>query len=169
VKYRVTVQGKTFDFDLTDGPEGTLVNGKPAALVPRAGALSVLVRDGGSLAVSVEPGLQESQLVQLPGGRVLECSVEDERARLAKRSNEGGQQGKKGPRTVRSVMPGIIIKVSVEPGAPVAVKDALLVVEAMKMQNEIKAELAGTVTKVHVKQGQSVAANAPLVEIAPGE
>ncbi len=66
-------------------------------------------------------------------------------------------------------MPGIIIKVSVEPGKHVAVKDALLVVEAMKMQNEIKAELAGTVTKVHVKQGQSVAANAPLVEIAPPE
>ena len=169
MKYRVTVHDKTFDFELTDGPEGTLVNGKPATLVPRTGALSVLVRDGGSLAVSVEPGLEESQLVQLPGGPVLECAVEDERTRLAKRSSEAAHQGKKGPRTIRSVMPGIIIKVSVEPGKHVAVKDALVVVEAMKMQNEIKAELAGTVTKVHVKQGQSVAANAPLVEIAPPE
>jgi len=170
VKYTVTVQGRPFEVDVTEGPEGPLANGRPASLVPRTGALAALVTPEGALTVSVEPGVEEGVfLVQLPGGRALACSVEDERARLAKRSGDAAHKGAKGPRTVRSHMPGVIIKVAVEAGVAVAVKDALLVIEAMKMQNEIRAEAAGRVTKVHVKEGQSVAAGAPLVEIAPTE
>jgi biotin carboxyl carrier protein len=75
--------------------------------------------------------------------------------------------GASGPRTVFAVMPGIVLSLAVEPGATVAIKGALLVVEAMKMQNEIRAEVAGVVTKIFVKPGQSVAAGAPLLEIAP--
>ncbi|HZU98972.1 MAG TPA: acetyl-CoA carboxylase biotin carboxyl carrier protein subunit [Planctomycetota bacterium] len=168
MKYRVTVHGKSFDLDVTEGPEGTLVGGKKAALLGRHGPLAALVREGSSLGVLVEPGLEDgAYFVQLPGGRVLTCHVEDERAQLAHRSLGGAAGERTGPRTVRSVMPGIVVKVSVAPGASVAAKDQLLVVEAMKMQNEIRAETAGVVRKVHVSPGQSIPAGAPLVEIGP--
>jgi biotin carboxyl carrier protein len=168
MKYRVTVGGKAFDVDVSEGPEGTLVNGKRVSLISRNGPLSALVEDVRAQTVSVGRGIEDDTFeVQLAGGRVIACTVEDERARLAKRSLAGAGGGHAGPKTVRAVMPGIILKVAVEPGATVAVKDSLLVVEAMKMQNEIRAEMAGVVKKVHVKPGQSVAAGAPLIEIAP--
>jgi acetyl-CoA/propionyl-CoA carboxylase biotin carboxyl carrier protein len=184
MKYRVTVSGKTFDVHVEDGPEGTLAavrpsagdgdgNGarpplRPVTLARRGGSLASLVDERGALGVSVDAGIEDGVYeVQLPGSRVLTCAVEDERARLARRASAAASGGKAGPRTVRSIMPGIVLSLRVEVGASVAVKDALLVVEAMKMQNEIRAEVAGTITKIHVKAGQSVAAGAPLLEIAP--
>src|SRR5262249_46070558 len=117
MKYRVSVHGKAFDLDVTEGPEGTLVGGKKAALLGRHGPLAALVREGSSLGVSVEPGLEDGAFfVQLPGGRVLACHVEDERAQLAHRSLGGAAGEHTGPRTVRAVMPGIVVKVAVAPG-----------------------------------------------------
>jgi biotin carboxyl carrier protein len=178
--YRVTIGEKSFDVDVQDGPTGTLVGGEPVSLVFRHGPLGTLVREGSALDVSCERGATRGAgsggpetrddvvfEVQLPGGRAIACSVEDERARLARRSQGGAGAERRGPRTVRAVMPGIVVKIAVEIGAIVQAGDALLVVEAMKMQNEIRAEAAGVASKVHVKAGQSVAAGALLVEITP--
>ncbi len=168
MKYRVLVAGETFDVEIVEKADGLFANGERVSLVPRVGPLAALVREKGVETVSVAPGVEEDTVeVQLGGGRVLACSVEDERARLAKRSLGAGAGAKAGPKTVRAIMPGIILQVAVEAGTAVALKDSLLVVEAMKMQNEIRCDMAGKVTKVHVKKGQSVAAGAPLLEIAP--
>jgi biotin carboxyl carrier protein len=168
MKYRVTVAGQAFDIDLVEKEDGLYANGEKVALVARQGPLAALERSLGARTVSVAPGVEENVFdVQLGGGRVLACGVEDERARLARRSLVGGGAGHAGPKTIRAIMPGIVLKVAVEVGASVAVKDALLVVEAMKMQNELRAELAGKIAKIHVKPGQSVAAGAPLLEIHP--
>ncbi len=78
----------------------------------------------------------------------------------------GGGAGGAGSE-VRSLMPGVVIKVLIGAGDTVASGEVLLVLEAMKMQNEIRAELAGTVAKVHVEPGLAVAADALLVEIEP--
>ncbi len=68
-------------------------------------------------------------------------------------------------REVRSLMPGVVTQVFVAEGDQVAEGAVLLVLEAMKMQNEIQAEVAGSVARVHVTQGQAVAADELLVEI----
>jgi biotin carboxyl carrier protein len=60
-------------------------------------------------------------------------------------------------------MPGRIVKVLVKPGDHVAARQGLIIVEAMKMENELRAPGPGTVTEVKVAQGASVEANAVLI------
>src|SRR2546423_6121083 len=57
---------------------------------------------------------------------------------------------------IQAAMPGKVVRVLVEAGAQVEAGDALLVVEAMKMQNELKAPKAGTVSEVRVAPGATV-------------
>ena len=64
-------------------------------------------------------------------------------------------------------MPGRIVEVSVSVGDTVAVGDPLVVIEAMKMQNELRAEIAGRVTKVEVSPDQNVDSDVLLVAIEP--
>ena len=68
-----------------------------------------------------------------------------------------------GPRVLRSAMPGIVREVLVAEGEAVAAKQPLLVLEAMKMQNEVRADRAGTVARIHAAPGTTVARGDPLV------
>jgi biotin carboxyl carrier protein len=76
------------------------------------------------------------------------------------------EQGFNGPRRIVAPMPGRIVKVLVKPGQAVAARQGLVVVEAMKMENELRAPGPGTVTDVKVTEGASVEANALLVVIS---
>ena len=67
--------------------------------------------------------------------------------------------------TVVSPMQGLLLKVNVKVGDHVALGDVVCVLEAMKMQNDITATRAGTVTEVYVKEGVVVSPRAPLVQI----
>ncbi len=69
-------------------------------------------------------------------------------------------------RIVLSPMPGLVVSVDAAPGQEVKAGEGLMVVEAMKMQNIIRAERDGVVAKVHVAAGATVAADDPLVELA---
>jgi pyruvate carboxylase subunit B len=62
-------------------------------------------------------------------------------------------------------MPGLVLRVEVEEGQSVAAGDGLVVLEAMKMENEIKAPVDGRVTAVHVNDGQAVDKGTILVEV----
>ncbi|PAP78244.1 biotin/lipoyl-containing protein [Rubrivirga marina] len=68
-------------------------------------------------------------------------------------------------REVRAPMPGLVLRVLVEPGAEVEAGQGLVVLEAMKMENELTAPAAGTVAAVHVTASDAVAKNELLVEI----
>jgi len=63
-------------------------------------------------------------------------------------------------------MPGKILKVMVQPGASVSAGQAIVILEAMKMENEIFAPSAGTVTEVRCKEGDSVNTGDVLVVIS---
>lgn len=69
-------------------------------------------------------------------------------------------------KAVPSPLPGVIIEVSVKEGQAVKAGEKLAVIEAMKMENEILAESAGTVSTIHVHKGDSVLEGAPIVTIA---
>ena len=60
-------------------------------------------------------------------------------------------------------MPGKIVKVLVRPGDAVAARQGVVIVEAMKMENELRSQNSGTVSDVRVKEGDSVEAGAILV------
>ena len=68
-----------------------------------------------------------------------------------------------GPRAIVAPMPGRIVRVLVKPEEVVAARQPLVVVEAMKMENEVRAPRAGTVSEVRVAEGASVEANTVLV------
>lgn len=72
-------------------------------------------------------------------------------------------QGTAGPQRVVAPMPGKIVKLLVKPGDRVEARQGLVVVEAMKMENELRSRAAGTVSEVRVTEGASVEAGAILV------
>ena len=78
-------------------------------------------------------------------------------------SGAGDRGAGAGPRMIVAPMPGRIVKVLVKPGQSVSARQPLLVVEAMKMENELRAPRGGTVAEVRVAEGSSVEANAVLV------
>ena len=96
-------------------------------------------------------------------GHRLDVGVESDRMRAL--ASALGTRSGAGEGTVVSPMPGRVLKVLVAEGVEVAVGTALVVVEAMKMENELSAARAGTVRKIHVAPGQTVESGALLVEI----
>ena len=90
--------------------------------------------------------------------------VESERAR-ALAAVFGGRSGAQGDGLVKSPMPGRVLKVLVKAGDEVVAGSPLVVVEAMKMENELSATKSGTVAEVFVAPGATVEGGAKLVEI----
>jgi biotin carboxyl carrier protein len=90
--------------------------------------------------------------------------VESERLRAAAAAKGGGAGG--GDKSVKSPMPGRVVKLLVKPGDSVEAGQPLLVMEAMKMENEIKAKGAAVIGEVHVVMGATVEGGAKLVTLA---
>jgi biotin carboxyl carrier protein len=80
------------------------------------------------------------------------------------RRDEGAESGSE-PQRLVAPMPGKVVRVLVSVGDAVQARQPVVVVEAMKMENELRATRAGTVAEVHVREGVSVDAGAPLVVI----
>ena len=139
------------------------VGGRTRAVdvVPVPGGWSLIV-DGRSYEVAVDAG-QDRATVYVNGQAV---PVTIPGAARFGRGRGAGDAGATGPRRIVAPMPGRIVKVLVRPGDEVAARQGLVVVEAMKMENELRAPGAGTVTDVKVVEGASVEANAVLVVIA---
>jgi len=70
-----------------------------------------------------------------------------------------------GPQKIRSVMPGKVVRVLVQVGDVVEQGQGLVVVEAMKMENEMESPKAGTITAIEVRPGQAVESGAVLVVV----
>ncbi len=83
----------------------------------------------------------------------------------SKKRRSGKKRTKSG--VVSSTIPGKIITVEVESGQKVSEGDVVLILEAMKMQNEVLAPVSGTVIEVNCEAGVSIEANLPLVIIEP--
>lgn len=97
-------------------------------------------------------------------GRRFYARVESERGR-ALSAALGGKAAGEGEGTATSPMPGRVLKLLVAEGDRVEAGTPLVVVEAMKMENEIVAARSGTVRKIHVSRGQNVEGGARLVEV----
>ncbi len=96
------------------------------------------------------------------GGRRYSFSLEDPRSLQGRRGSGGGAQG---PRPIKAPMPGRVVRLLVEPGSEVAEGQAVVVIEAMKMQNELKASKAGRVVTVGVAVGDTVGAGDVLLVV----
>jgi biotin carboxyl carrier protein len=110
----------------------------------------------------------EARVEETPGGLVVvidgfrfEVDVRDPRRFSRKLSGRGAE----GIQTLAAPMPGKVVRVLVAPGDAVEAGQGVVVVEAMKMQNEMKAPRAGRVLSVAVKEGATVSAGDVLVTI----
>ncbi len=81
----------------------------------------------------------------------------------------GGTGGGAGGNSVSSPMPGTVIKINCSVGDEVEENDTLVIVEAMKMENNLRSPATGKVSKVNYSEGDLVEAGAPIVEIQPEE
>jgi biotin carboxyl carrier protein len=82
------------------------------------------------------------------------------------RRGAGGKLGAEGRQSVFAPMPGKVVRVLVKPGSTVEAGQGILVVEAMKMQNEVKSPKEGKVERISVSEGQAVNAGEVLAIIA---
>lgn len=97
-------------------------------------------------------------------GRRIPVTVHNWRERvLADAEREARLHG--GPLTIKATLPGLVVAVAVEAGSEVNEGDTLLTIEAMKMQNEIRAPRSGRVLEVSVASGQAVGTGAPLLRL----
>jgi biotin carboxyl carrier protein len=94
-------------------------------------------------------------------GKSFQLRVLDERR--AARPGEGRGAGREGGKEIRSFMPGKVVEVLVAVGDEVAKDQGVLIVEAMKMENEVRAPVAGKVKEIRVSPGQAVESGELLV------
>lgn len=174
MRYTVDVGGEPVELRLEAGPAGVSValgEGplEPARWVQISGALHSLEWGTRRVLVHVEPDPFEPTgfRVTLPGKTPISLVPLDERIRAASAGREANAP--KGLGTLRSAMPGVIVEVRVAPGDAVEAGQVLLILEAMKMQNEIKASASGEVSQVLVSSGDTVPAGANLIEFASEE
>ncbi|MCZ6726040.1 MAG: biotin/lipoyl-binding protein [Acidobacteria bacterium] len=125
-----------------------------------SGVRSLLI-DGGQYEVAVRSVGKDRYEVTTSAG-VDTVQVQDVLTHLAEETHELGGSG---TQVVEAYMPGRVVSVLVEEGSEVALGQGVVVLEAMKMENEIQAERAGVVTRVHVEPGQAVEAGDPLFDL----
>jgi len=125
-----------------------------SAIQVEPGVYSVLVR-GQSFEVRIPPGSQQTEIA----GRKLSVEVRDPR-NTSRRSQAAHGAGKQ---NITAPMPGKVIRVLVQEGDAIETGQGLVVVEAMKMQNEMKASRPGKVVEIRVRDGDTVGAGDTLV------
>jgi pyruvate carboxylase subunit B len=169
VKYRVRIGDRTVDVEV-DGTRvtvgGEAVDAQLAAL-PGSPLCHLLV-GGESWTVAVEPGDGPGRWALGVVGERVAVEALDERS-AQRRAQAAPRAGPTASRTVKAPMPGLIVRIEVVAGQPVLAGAGLVVVEAMKMENELRAPHSGVVATVHVAVGQAVERGAPLVTLASPE
>jgi biotin carboxyl carrier protein len=151
-----------------------LVDGAPADVALHAsGATRFVLEEAGvrtrlviESALPAEGGVTRREV--LVDGFRFEVDAEPERiAALRERATRGrAASGHGGPLEVKAIIPGKVVSISVKAGDEVTAGQQLLVVEAMKMQNELRAPRDGTISRVGVAQGANIDVGDLLVVIS---
>jgi pyruvate carboxylase subunit B len=163
VKYHVQVGDRDFEVEV----DGELVRvGEEkftAHLLPIPGTpLMRLAVNGTTRTFAISRGPHGWELQR--DGRRWIAEVADERTRNLKQLVGQAAQRSEGG-IVRAPMPGLVLRLEVEVGQKIALGSGLLVLEAMKMENEIRANAAGVIQQIFVQPGQPVDKGANLIEI----
>ena len=142
--WRCRLDGREIPVDVTTGEDGVL---------------SLLV-DGKSYEVKQERTGTESRVVV--GQERFNVSVRDPRSLRSRGHAEGSVHGVK---KITAPMPGKIVRLLAAEGSAVEAGQSVIVIEAMKMQNELKAPKTGVVKKINVSEGAAVEAGQSLAEV----
>lgn len=164
MKYITTVNGQEYIIEI-DQENEIKVNGERHGIdfehLAQDGTLSLLI-DNRSLEAIVDE--RDEAWEVLLHGELYTVHVQDERAyRLAQARGQLSDAAE--AVVIRSPMPGLILDVRVEEGELVEQGQTVVILESMKMENELRAGRDGMVTRVHVGKGDSVEKNQELVAI----
>ena len=127
------------------------------------GEIRKVIIDGEEFEVEIEN--DGEQYIATIEGRTFEFTIPETKGVAPRKRGSGG--GRKRSGTVSASMPGKVVTVEVSAGDFVEEGQTILILEAMKMQNEVAAPISGTVSEVHCEDGMNVEANVPLVVITP--
>jgi len=155
-RFVVTVDGRehVVDAQRVDGQTMSLLMARPDAMPMIVGA---------SYTATLASDPVTKQMLVGVGGVAVPVSLNGRRR--SGRKDEAARSA--GPQRIVAPMPGKIVKVLVNKGDPVRARQPLVVIEAMKMENELRAVRAGAVTELHVQEGQSVDAGTLVALVAP--
>jgi biotin carboxyl carrier protein len=164
MKYITTVEGQEYEVEVIDDRhirigerllqvDFEVVSGQP---------VFSLIVDGRSIESFVYPDEGDWQV--LLHGRQYQVRVEDEREKRL-RAAAGGGVAEGGEFLLKSPMPGLVVAVPVTEGQAVEKGQVMLILESMKMQNELKAPRAGTIGRIRVKAGESVEQKQTLLSV----
>ena len=146
-QYEVTIDGRTVHVDAA-----------------RSGrTIYSIIEDGRQFEVIIdEQGAHGFDV--LVGGQLLHLQAHDERSKLLAASAKPVVSG---PQRIEAEMPGKVVKVSAPVGTAVAEGEGVVILEAMKMENEIKSPIEGVVREVAVAEGQTVESGQLLFVVEP--
>lgn len=167
MKYHVTIRSRTYVIDVDGG--AVTVDGERleahAAAIPGAPLIHLLLgKDSWTVAYQHLEGEGGRWALGAAGERI-EVDVQDDRSKQIEALTGTGRKEAVGG-VIKAPMPGLVVRVEVSQGQVVDGGQGLVVVEAMKMENELRASHRGVVEQIHVKAGDRVEKGAPLVTLS---
>jgi biotin carboxyl carrier protein len=164
MKYITTVDGKEYQIEVVDEKHVRVgdrllqvdfesVNGQPVFSV---------ILDGKSYESFISEGDEGWQV--LMRGRQYQVIVEDEREKRL-RAAAGGGVAEGGEFNLKAPMPGLVVAIPVSEGQEIKKGQVLIILESMKMQNELKSPKDGVVERIRVKPGESVEQKQALLSV----
>ena len=164
MKYITNVEGKQFLIEIID-EKHVSVDGKVYEVdfesVSGQPVYSLIV-DGRSHESYIYQGEENWQV--LLRGRLYPVTVEDEREKRL-RAAAGGGVAETGEFHLRAPMPGLVVAVHVTEGQQIKKGQVILILESMKMQNELKAPRDGTIGRIRIKAGETVEQRQTLLSV----
>jgi biotin carboxyl carrier protein len=165
VKLAVEVGGRSWTIEIRRGAAGEVVTVDGRALdidvVEGERSWSMLIgRRSYQVAFAEEPG--GVTMVHVDGRAIPVVVTGAGHFGAAARRARGVPPGADGPQPLRAPMPGRVVKLLARPGQAVVARQGIVVIEAMKMENELRSPKAGTVREITVAEGASVEAGAVL-------
>lgn len=173
MKFWVKVESREFRIIIEDIDDRYVVeiDGRKHTIDCRAAGyedrLSLIIDSMSHLIACGPVKIEEGKYFANISGRRFEIEVLDERLIATRQAAAKAKED--GPYVLKSPMPGLIIDVLAKPGDKIAEGSAVVVIEAMKMQNELVSEVNGTVREVNVKPQETVDSQAPLLVIERSE
>lgn len=165
MKYITTVEDKSFLVEIMDDRHIS-VDGKVYQVdfesVSGQPVYSLIV-DGRSHESYIYQGEDDNWQVLLRG-RLYPVTVEDEREKRL-RAAAGAGVAETGEFHLRAPMPGLVVAIPVAEGQPIKRGQVILILESMKMQNEIKSPRDGTISRIRVKAGETVEQKQTLLSV----
>jgi pyruvate carboxylase subunit B len=162
MKYFVTVGDRTVEVDLSGSQP--VVDGTPVdahmAILPGTHVRTLQV-DGRSHTLTARAGERRGRWQIALGRERFTVDAVDERTRAIREMTGAGDDV--ADKTIVAPMPGLVLKVEVEVGQAVKAGQGVVIVEAMKMENELKAPADGVVAKILVQERQTVDKGATLI------